>query len=199
MFELFFMKFYKADKTVKIGYEDEIFFESNGITIFKFKQSLLNSKELFLIDVFNTFIEPIHPFSGRNIYDRAVREGFCDFLKHNYLKGKKIGLHTDSMSSDHLAHLSSYWKVKEYIYEHFGNDYLKYTHNKDSNGKSILSSFLAFKDFKKMAKKANTSLEKSLIIGDGYSDLSGAFIQKVDLLLVPSYNCNENFDFRSLI
>mgnify|MGYP001565549934 CR=1 FL=1 len=193
------MKVYKADNSVHLNVEDEVFLESSGITIFKFKQSLLNSKELFLIDVFNTFIEPIHPFSGKNIYDQVVREGFCDFLKHNYLNGKKIGLHTDSMGSDHLVHLSNYWRIKEYIHEHFGNDYMKHTHKKDSNGKPILLSFLAFKDFKKMAKKINIPLEKSLVIGDGYSDLLGAFMQKVDILLVPSYNCNENFDFKSLI
>lgn len=165
---------------------------------------LLMSKELFLIDVFNTFIEPVVDYYDGIILERSgmvefmklktPRLGFFEFLEYYHNCGKKIGIHSDTIYENEFNIVRRMWKFDKYIDKFFSPMYVK-----------EVNLFYGFdernyvKDFDKMILEFNISKEKTLIIGDGGSDILPARAFNVDLLLVPTFNTNPQFDYRCLV
>ncbi|MGV8086485.1 MAG: HAD family hydrolase [Candidatus Woesearchaeota archaeon] len=166
---------------------------------------LLMNKELFLIDVFNTFIQPVVDYYDEGIILersgmvefmklRNPREGFFEFLEYYHNSGKKIGIHSDAIYEKEFNIIRKMWKFDKYMDKFFSSMYVKKANLFDGFDERNY-----VKDFDKMILEFNISKEKTLIIGDGGSDILPARAFNVDLLLVPTFNTNPKFDYRRLM
>ena len=165
---------------------------------------LLLNKELFLIDIFNTFIQPIVTIEDDITLERGgmiefmkLREprlGFNEFIEYYYTCGKKIGIHSDAIYKKDFEVIRKMWKFDQYLTRYFDPRYVqKVDIFKGLDERNYV------KDFDEMIRESNISKEKTLIIGDGLGDIIPAKAFNIDLLLVPTFNVDLNFDYRCLI
>jgi FMN phosphatase YigB (HAD superfamily) len=165
---------------------------------------LLMRKEVFLIDVFNTFIQPVVTIEddmnkerGGMVYflkTRTPRTGFNEFLEYYHNNNKKIGIHSDEIYKNEFEEIRKTWGFDRYIDKFFDCGYA--TEIDMFNGFNERN---YVKDFNRMIKELDVKKENTLIIGDGLSDILPARAVNVDLLLVPTFKVDQNFDYKDLI
>lgn len=162
-------------------------------------KTLLNEKKVFLIDTFSTFVKPANYFESiiveqegfvAYLKTKELRIGFRALLKHyNY---KEVGIHSDSLSTREFHEINNtYWQLDDVNF--FGDEYSKFEEKQKSS-----FSLCVQKDFERMIAKLNATKNETLIIGDGLNDIKPAYQQNIDLLLVPTFDQDNFFDFRSL-
>jgi hypothetical protein len=164
----------------------------------KSNMDLLERKDLILIDVFNTFIQPTVDIYDDITLDRGgivefvktrpVRDGFREFIDHYHGLGKTIGIHSNSFIEKEFERASDYWNFGSSIDRYFGKEFMIYNFFEDPK-----------KDFNKMIEQFGKGKDETLIIGDGGSDIMPALDCDVDILLVPTFFVDKEFDYRSLI
>ncbi|MFH1589870.1 MAG: hypothetical protein ABIB43_04855 [archaeon] len=220
------MKVYLANKTSE-SFIKEFENLSNVKVNYEINSNILNQKDCFLIDVYNTFIKPVTTIDddmtmerlGKMAYLRGekvsedfiikgqpVRKGFKEFLKH--YNDVKIGIHSDSIYDNQFQELHDYWGfeglVEKYFYEITGipeKEWMFKNSNK-MDSKYFIQTWdnkKYIKDFKYMIQAMNTNKENTLIIGDGLTDITPAVHYNIDLLVVPPQTMQPNFDFKELI
>ena len=165
---------------------------------------LLMSKDTFLIDVFHTFIEPIVTFDDERTYERMgivafvktrePRAGFREFIEFYHNKEKQLGIHSDAFNDVEFAKMKEHWAFGNNVDKFFDMMYAKY---RDIT--SVYDDHNWIKDFDKMMSEFKVDKQNTLIIGDGLSDIVPAIESNVDLLLVPSFKVDRNFDYNRLI
>jgi phosphoglycolate phosphatase-like HAD superfamily hydrolase len=177
--------------------EEELHVNLESICDPRKNKELLEEKKVFLIDTFSTFIPPITDRYDQIAYERGgilaylrtkePRAGFKETLEH--FKHKTVGIHTDSLSNKEYQSINKQWQLQNVHF--FGTEYFTYDLFGEWTGQGM-------KDFKKMLGSLNAEPQQTLIIGDGWSDMKPAYKQDIDILLVPSYVREPDFDFRSL-
>ena len=161
--------------------------------------AMLNQRKAYLIDVFDTFIMPVNCTETQlrdMIVEQRPRQGFLEFLAH--YREKTIGIHTDALDNTDLTKLGKTWGIDSYVTRYFGKDYLTYIDPRTG----VLTNDIPLggaKDFLKMCEELGVDPSTTLIIGDGFTDLAGAKISGIDLLLVPIFHKVEDFSFEELI
>jgi FMN phosphatase YigB (HAD superfamily) len=165
---------------------------------------LLASKEVLLIDVFNTFIKPAVTIDDDMTLDRLgvvalvkkrlPREGFADFLSHYHNAGKKIGINSDAFEPNEFQQMRQYLSFDNCIDKYFSMMYIKeimvYPHPSEAN---------YFKDFSKMAKEIGGTSDNTLVIGDSIMDMIPALDAGIDVLLIPTFDDSRDYSFSGLI
>lgn len=160
-------------------------------------KNLFHKKNVFLIDTFNTFIQQADYFESiileregvvAYLKTKELRSGFREFLK--YYAHKKIGIHSDELLTREFHKINTYWQLDNLNF--FGYEYSKF------NEEKLSFSLYAQKDFERMIKKLNATKNETLIIGDGITDIEPAYQQNIDILLIPTFNQDNTFDFKNL-
>ncbi len=154
------------------------------------KISLLDIKKVFLIDVYDTFIEPYDEWDRPEVNPpetRPIRQGFTEFIQHYHDQEKIIGVHSDAFNQYEFAELKKVWPFGKNIDKLFDDRYIKRT------------GFGTVKLFEQMIDELGVEKKDVLIIGDGASDILGTVRSNLDLLMVPGYWMNKEFSYHSLI
>ncbi len=201
------MEIYLSDRDCKyilcmLGYNN--WFKHENMLGLEGVLDLLGGKDVFLIDVFHTFIEPVTTLDEQRTYERqgieafmkyrSPRAGFGDFVRHYQRLGKMIGIHTDSFSRQEFDNIRKGWDFDSHVDGHFGREY-----SICIAGTDMYDERNYIKDFGRMVQDMGAEKEKTLVIGDGRSDIMPSIYFGLDILLVPDYICNSEFDYNSFI
>jgi 2-hydroxy-3-keto-5-methylthiopentenyl-1-phosphate phosphatase len=222
------MKAYLADKTRQFFVEDFITTSGVSID-YKTGFDVLKDKECFLIDVFDTFIKRLTTedegrtakrlgimayLRGEKVTEEFIikgqepRTGFKDFLTHYKSNNVQIGIHSDGIYQEWFLELNKFWGFEGLVDQYFLNiasiskDEWKFNNSFLMDHKyHILDGFgnKYIKNFGSMINEMGVDKEKTIIIGDGASDIVPAVHYDVDLLIVPGQASYPEFDFRELI
>jgi len=163
--------------------------------------SIIKSKNTLLIDVFDTFIEPAktdfdvwfikQEGAAEFVLARDFRKGFMEFKTFYSSIGGNVAVHSDALYNRDFDTIRKEWEQK-YVESKFVKYYFGKEYSKEFKG-------IRIKDFQKMCDIIGCNPRDSMIISDGGNDILSAIYSNIDILLVPRFSTNKEFDYRILI